>query len=197
MGAIFWSRTGHWGVVDWAVTSRMKEGMGTAFQLLRMAGGAETVSESLEARALEAMALQGIIFPALLGLASLSALGLAWWLFGRLSRRTAEGIGPLREFRFNDQLVWVLIVGLVVLLVGSGAMERIGTNAVVFMGGLYALRGLAVVLFMTGGVSFFGVVLLGLGFFFVAPLFLAGAFVIGLGDTWLNLRSRRGASSPS
>ncbi len=197
MGAHFWSRAGEWAVVDWAVTNRMEAGMGMALQAIRTSLGPQAVSEAMEARALEAMALQGLLFPAFLGLASLSALAFAWWLHGRLARSGEEGIGPLKEFRFNDQLVWVLIGGLMFLLVASGALERLGTNAFVFMGGLYALRGLAVVLFLTGGVSLFGGILLVMGLFFLAPLFLGGAFVIGLGDTWLNLRARRGASSPS
>jgi hypothetical protein len=91
----------------------------------------------------------------------------------------------------------VFIVGVVVLLGSSGLLERVGTNAVVFMGALYALRGAAVVLFLAGGVSFLGGFLLVLGFLLVAPVFLTGAFAIGLGDTWLDLRARLQRTSPS
>jgi hypothetical protein len=91
--------------------------------------------------------------------------------------------------------VWVFIVGLGVLLGASGSLERVGTNAVVFMGALYALRGMAVVLFITGGVSFLGAAFLVAGFLLVAPLLLAGALVIGLGDTWFDLRGRFGTAS--
>ncbi len=197
MGAHFWARSGDWAVVDWAVTDRMREVAGAALHGLRASVGPEVVSQSLEAMVLETVAFRGAVFPALLGLASLSALGLAWWLHGRLARGTSEAIGPLRDFRFNDQMVWVLILGLVVLLGAWGGLERLGTNAVVFMGGLYALRGAAVVLFLTGGVSLLGGLLLVMTLLLVAPLLLAGAFVIGLGDTWLNLRARRGVPNPS
>ncbi len=140
------------------------------------------------------IALPSLIFPAVLGLASLSALGFAWWLHKRLGRNPEEGIGPLREFRFNDQLIWVLILGILALLASSGVLERIGANAVVFMGALYALRGAAVVLFLTGGISLFGGVLLLVGFLFVAPFVILGAVFFGLGDTWFDLRARRAST---
>jgi hypothetical protein len=197
MALLFWTRPGQWAVVNWAITSRMESGMGLAIQALRASLGPDAVTPGFESRALKAMAFQGVIFPALLGLASLAALGTAWWLHLRLRKSPKEGIGPLGGFRFNDQLVWVFIAGLGFLLGTSGVPEQLGTNAVVFMGALYALRGAGVVLFLTGGPTFLGSVLLVIGFIFVAPLLLAGAFVIGLGDTWLNLRARRKAEASS
>jgi len=136
------------------------------------------------------LAFQELVFPALLGLVSLSALGFAWWLFKRVARSADPGIGPLKEFRFNDQMVWILILGIMALLLSSGAVERVGLNAVVFMGALYALRGAGVVLFVTGGFSLFGGVLLLVGFLLLAPFMVLGAMFIGLGDTWFDLRSR-------
>ena len=57
------------------------------------------------------------VFPALLALESLAALALAWATYHRLSRaRLGAPLRPLREFRFNDQLVWGLIVGLTIVL---------------------------------------------------------------------------------
>ncbi len=191
MALLFWVQPGHWAVVDWAVRSRMERGMSAALEAFRYLRP-EGLSETFEARAAEAMVLQGTIFPALLGLASLAALGLAWWLWNRLSLgEEGDRLGPLREFRFNDQLVWILILGLGVLLLGSGLLGRLGTNTVVFMGALFALRGVAVVLFLSGGVSFLGMVLFLVGLLFLAPLLVTGAFVIGLGDAWLNLRARK------
>lgn len=197
MALLFWTRPGQWAVVNWAITSRMESGMALALQALRTSMGPDAVTDTFEARAMAAMAFQGFLFPALLGLGSLAALGTAWWLYLRLRKAPEDGIGPLGGFRFNDQLVWVFIAGLGFLLGTTGLPAQLGTNAVVFMGALYALRGVGVVLFLTGGPTFFGGVLLLLGFFFVAPLLLAGAFVIGLGDTWLNLRARRSAEGSS
>ena len=57
------------------------------------------------------------VFPALLALQSLAALALAWATYHRLGRaRLGAPLEPLREFRFNDQLVWGLIVGLTIVL---------------------------------------------------------------------------------
>jgi hypothetical protein len=193
-GLLFWVRPGDWAVVDWAVRSRMEAAFAALLQVIRDNLGPEGIPEGLEAQAMGAIALPGLIFPAVLGLASLSALGFAWWLHKRLGRNPEEGIGPLREFRFNDQLIWVLILGILALLASSGVLERIGANAVVFMGALYALRGAAVVLFLTGGISFVGGVLLLVGFLFVAHFVILGAVFFGLGDTWFDLRARRAST---
>ncbi|MCJ7627394.1 MAG: DUF2232 domain-containing protein [Longimicrobiales bacterium] len=191
---LFWVRPGDWAVVDWAVRSRMDAAVAVFLQVIRENLGPEGIPEGLEAPAMWTIALPSLIFPAVLGLVSLSALGFAWWLHKRLGRNPEEGIGPLREFRFNDQLIWVLILGILALLASSGVLERIGANAVVFMGALYAQRGAAVVLFLTGGISFFGGVLLLLGFLFVAPFVILGAVFFGLGDTWFDLRARRAST---
>jgi hypothetical protein len=192
MGLFLGVRPGEWGVVDWLVKSRLEFTVSTFMQAM----GPDVFSEAFELQALEIVALQGFVFPALLGLASLSGLGLAWWLFVRLNRRHASGIGPLKEFRFNDQLVWVLILGIISLVLSSGIVARLGVNAVVFMGALYALRGAAVVLFLTGGLSLFGGFLFVIGFVLLAPFVVLGAMVIGLGDTWFDLRKRGVLSRP-
>ena len=196
MGLLFWVRPGDWAVVDWAVGSRLEFALGSLTEAIRLTMGQEKIPEAFEAWAMETVALHSLIFPALLGLASLSALGLAWWLHQRLSSTPAEGIGALREFRFNDQLIWVLVFGVVALLFSSGGIERVGTNAVVFMAGLYALRGAGVVLFLTGGLTLFGGVILLVGFLLVAPVVIMGAVSIGLGDTWFDLRARRASARP-
>jgi len=191
LAAAFWSRPGDWSVVEWAVTSRMMEGVSTALQAFRALSGRELLAPGFEESVYEAVAMQGRIFPALVGLASLSALGVAWWLWSRLARGRSDGLAPLREFRFNDQLIWVFIGGMGLALLGwSGATERLGANALVFMAALYALRGGAVVLAGTGGISFLGVVLLILALLLLAPVLLAGAVALGVGDTWLDLRTR-------
>jgi hypothetical protein len=134
---------------------------------------------------------QAQLFPALVGLASMAGLGLAWWLYVRLALGRRGALGPLRDFRFNDHWVWLFVGGLLALILGVGELgTRAGSNAVLFMGALYALRGAAVVLFVNGGISAFGVGLLALGMMFLAPVILAGALLIGLGDTWLDIRTR-------
>jgi len=118
-------------------------------------------------------------FPALLALESLAALALAWSLYHRVSRtRIGPPLAPLREFRFNDQLVWGLIAGITALLLPTlEGVRGPGLNLVVFFGALYALRGLGVLV----------------GLALVALLSDGVAFALGLvgiGDTWLDWRSR-------
>lgn len=141
-------------------------------------------------------------FPALLALESLAALALAWATYHRLARaRIGAPLRPLREFRFNDQLVWGLIVGLtIVLLPTLASMRGVGLNLLVFFGALYAVRGLGVLsFFMTprrlaitlivGFLMLWWPVLNAiavLGFM----LFGVAALAFGLGDTWADWRSR-------
>jgi hypothetical protein len=113
-----------------------------------------------------------------------------------VSRRPGEALGPLREFRFNDQLVWVFVLGLAAFLAFPGILDRVGINAVVFMGALYALRGAAVLLFLKGGLSFLGGLFVFLGFLVMAPYMIVGAAFVGLGDTWFDIRARRASTRP-
>jgi hypothetical protein len=188
-----WSmvRPGSWGVVDWFISQRIRHGVSTALQAVRAVQGEEGVPGSLVDTVYQAADAQVTVFPAMLALASMAALGVAWWFYVRLAHGDGDGLGPAREFRFNDQLIWLLITGVLLLVLGVGeGWSRAGSNAVVFMGALYALRGAAVVLFFYGGLSILGAVVLVLSLLLIAPIVLGGAVVIGLGDTWLDLRAR-------
>jgi type IV secretory pathway VirB2 component (pilin) len=184
-----------WRSVELAVSDRMSVSLATLLDEVRKAQGGQAVPPSMVTLLNRTMqTLQGL-FPATLAIASLAALGAAWWLFRRIAAGDDQGIRPLREFRFNDHMVWLFVGGLVLLVVRwGGLLGRVGMNAVVFMGALYALRGLAVVLFVSGGLSLIGVALLVLGLFFLGPVLFAGAVIIGLGDTWLDIRSRASAA---
>ncbi len=62
-----------------------------------------------------------------------------------------------------------------------------------FMGTLYVTRGSAVLLSLAGGISTVTAVLGGLAVLLLYPLLalvLAIALVVGVGDTWLNVRAR-------
>ena len=154
-------------------------------------------------RQLKAMSQVGLsVFPALLALESLIALALAWAIYHRLSRaRLGAPLRPLRDFRFNDQLVWGLIVGLTTLFLPTLQTFRgVGKNLLVFFGALYAIRGLGVIAwFLAPGalVATFtvGFAMLWLPVIKVAAVFgflllLVAAFGLGLGDTWADWRRR-------
>jgi hypothetical protein len=141
---------------------------------------------------------QWTVFPALAALQTLATLALAWWIFARFAPhggRWAQ-LAPLREFRFSDHLVWAAVAGLLLVVLPLGdAGTRAGANALVFMGGLYALRGLGVFLHATRVSPVLVAVALGLfALTPVAQMVLVAALLVGLGDTWLDLR-RRGAQA--
>jgi hypothetical protein len=143
-----------------------------------------------------------VLYPSLLALESLIALALAWSIYHRLSRaRLGPPLGLLRDFRFNDQLVWGLIVGLTIVFLPTLSSVRIvGRNLLVFFGAIYALRGLGVLswfmapgaLAITATVGFAMLwwpvlnAIAAIGFLFLA----IAAFGLGLGDTWADWRSR-------
>lgn len=144
------------------------------------------------------------LVPAVLALESLVALALAWSLYHRLSGTPiGPALGRLRDFRFNDQLVWGVAVGAsIYLLPAFVEAKNAGLNILVFFGSLYVLRGLGILGWISKGrvgrlvfaiVGSFIVAVMfadALGFL-ISPLFpiAALAFVLGLGDTWLDWRA--------
>lgn len=136
------------------------------------------------------------LLPAFLALETLAVLTAAYALFHRLSRvRVGPVLGPLSEFRFGDQFVWGIIVGLVTTLFPSLAnLRTFGVNLLVFFGVLYALRGIGVVAwyFSPGPILLTLIVFVS---FFATPLVGALALALGLGDTWLDWRSRGRAAT--
>lgn len=185
-------RPGAWSVLDWSVAERLRQGVATALAAMTMLrGGEQPMSPSLVTTIYQAAETQAHLFPAMLALVSMAGLGVAWWLYVRLALGAGGALSPLPGFRFDDQLVWVFLAGLVALAMGPGeAWPRAGGNLVVFMGALYVLRGAAVVVFVNNGLSVLGAVVLAFGMLFLAPVILVGALFIGLGDTWLDIREK-------
>ena len=62
-----------------------------------------------------------------------------------------------------------------------------------FMAALYALRGLAVLLALAGSPGPAAILLGGLALLFLHKLAMAATVMVGLSDTWLDLRRRRSA----
>jgi hypothetical protein len=142
------------------------------------------------------------LYPSLLLLESLAALALAWGTYHRLSRtRLGAPLGLLKDFRFNDQLVWGLIAGVTIVFVPAlDFLDTTGRNLRVFFGALYALRGFGVLSWFLAPGALAAASLVGfamlwwpvlnsvavLGFLLLA----LAAFGLGLGDTWADWRSR-------
>jgi hypothetical protein len=183
-----------WPVLDFQMGERVRlfltEGLSDLLQRVEAGAVSPALVTGLYAIVDAQIQILPQVFPAMLALGTLAALAVAWWLYVRMAHGDDQGLLPLREFRFNDQLVWLFIGGLAAALLGVDAWKRAGANAVVFMSALYALRGAAVASFFGAGQSALGMVLLALGLVLVGPVMMVAALVIGLGDTWLDLRGR-------
>lgn len=128
-------------------------------------------------------------FPALLVLQSLLVLALAWAVYHRVGReRVGPPLSALREFRFDESLVWGVVLGLLCLAVPLGEAGRVlGLNLLVVFGALCALRGLGVMVwFLAPGRVM--AVLLTLFILLFWPYIMLAAAGLGLGDTWFDWR---------
>jgi hypothetical protein len=139
----------------------------------------------------ELPAVARTLFPSLAALEALAALALAWALYHRIGRaRVGPPLGRLREFRFNDHLVWGVVAGLGFVLVPGFALARaIGANLLVFFGALYTIRGAGVFLWMVspGRLASAFLVIIAVLFWNVLGVMALG---LGVGDTWLDWRAR-------
>jgi len=187
-------RAGAWSALDWAINDRAQLAIAQSVEAVELLRGGEALAPALVLSMYDLVEAQMQVFPAITGVASMAALCVVWWLYARLTRSPELGLGPLKDFRFNDQLVWLFVGGLLVLVTRAGEpIARVGANAVVFVGALCALRGATVVVFMSGGVSLIGIVAIAVALHFLpilAPVALGGALVIGLGDIYLDVRGR-------
>ena len=180
-----------WAIIEEMVANRLRDGVGTSLEAMRVLRDGAPLPETVVSAVFRVAEWQSNLFPAMLALSSLAALGVAWWLYARLVHRSGEGLGPLSELRFNDQMVWMLVLGTVLfLLQPDDPLGRAGLNLLVFSGALYAVRGAGVMVSLTRRVSAFGWVMLALAFLLLAPFLLVAALLIGLGDTWLDIRAR-------
>jgi Predicted membrane protein (DUF2232) len=134
----------------------------------------------------------GALYPALLFLASLGGLRLAWSWHHRIARHP---IGPpprpFAAFHFSDQLVWGWVIGLALCLLPLKAGWSIaGANILLVWSVLYAVRGLAV--FSAGSTRVPGPVIATLTVIamFLLPFVVGGLTLLGLADTWLDFRRR-------
>ena len=189
---LFLVNRGGWRNVDWSMTQHLRNGASDlrAFWVARLK---DERFKSEMSTALDRFAdWQSFAYPAMLAIASLSALALAWWLWRRLALKDPSPLGRVRDFRFSDHLVWVAIAGLVLVVLPFGAeLTRTGGNLLAFMGALYALRGFAVMLWMFGTPGLMGAVFGAIVFLLLYPIVMVMTMMVGLTDTWLNLRARQ------
>lgn len=189
VGGAILAMSGGWQEVEWAVGRRFHEAAG--FWTARLDAAGDPAVADMAETFRRVADLEVMLYPAMLALASLAALAVAWWGYRRLVDKDGATLAPLREFRFPDHLVWILAAGAVLLIVPLGdAATRTGANLATFMAALYVLRGTAIVLTLSSA-SGLGAFLMGVVAILLLPLVATAALVIGLSDTWLDLRSRK------
>ncbi len=184
--AVFLVRREPWHQLDWTIGQFCRQSVATfVAQANTGAQGRDFVEAMMEAAELAAR-----YYPAAVALGSVAGLGLAWWAYRRLVASDSP-LGLLRDFRFSDGLVWVLIAGLALVVAPLGDVaSRFGGNVLAFMAALYALRGLAVVVALVGAPGVLGTIVVALVALVLLPVMMTSAAVLGITDTWLDLRTR-------
>lgn len=180
--------------IDATVAQRLRASADTFVANWRTSGAFERVGGEVSETLYRAVELQAMVSPALLALASLAALAVGWWAYRRMSGSEQQPLAPLREFRFPDGLVWLLIAGIALLLLPLHELaDRFGSNLLMFMAALYALRGLAVLLVVGGAPGPLAMLIGAVLFLLLYPLVVVTTVLVGLSDTWLDIRTRRRA----
>lgn len=143
------------------------------------------------------------LFPAILVLAAVAGLALAWRLYQELaSRPIARTDGSFAGFRFGDQLVWIPVLALAVLVLPLGdrlgeiSLRVLAQNVLLVAVALYCVRGLAVFWTIARAAPRAIVLVLTLVALFLSPFAVSGLALLGLADSWLDFR-RRAAPPPT
>jgi hypothetical protein len=141
--------------------------------------------------------VMAVLFPTGLALVALAGARLTWSWYQRIARTPVlPPAKPFAEFRFNDHLVWllVLLIAPFLLPVPQSVLLFAG-NALAVVATLYVFRGAAVARtsLLRASPLFIGILLLiMLPFFYIVVIGLA---MLGIADTWLDFR-RRAAPPP-
>ncbi len=157
-----------------------------------VASSGEQVSPAMEAAWQEVKASFIRLFPSLMGTFYL----MAGVLNVMAARRVARGaiFGPeFSRWNFPDHLVWLLIAAGATALFGDGAWETAGVNALMVVGAVFAVQGLAIAHyhFERNGISlwFRAAFYLLITFYRYGLLSIA---LLGLGEVWWRLRPPEG-----
>ncbi len=157
----------------------------------------ETAQQSFQA----GISVLGRFLPGIVLLQSLAAMALAWALYQRLAREPqGEPLPPLAAFRFNDHLIWGVALSLLaIVLPWLGWARAAGGNLLLFFGGLYLVRGVAVLAAIAIAAGFTGLgasVLAVVGAALLWWLLAPAALLLGLTDTLVDWRLRLARAAP-
>jgi hypothetical protein len=192
-------------VLSWYVALRIPtsaviaEAQHGLWQLYRLVGDAAPAYRQTMTEAADAAGGFTLILPGVMVLAGMSGLLVAWrWYHIMAESPVGLPPAPFREFRFNDHLVWLLVLGLcgvVAQMAGHLHGDLWPANILVVAGGLYFTRGAAVVAAAVGRWPAPLLLVAGTAVLFLAPFALTGLFGVGVADTWLDIRRRKAAAS--
>jgi hypothetical protein len=191
----FW---GWWLGIGWQdiQSAVLREGWEMARQVARPAADSASATLSAAQPFAEALA-EGVgpmsaVFPSVMALCALAGMAVAWSWYRRIAREPRDApLGRLAEFRFSDQLVWGMVTGIALLVMPAGDAGQVaGENLVLFFGGLYVVRGLAIARSWSRQAPGLLLGLMALSLLFILPVALGGLLSLGLADTWLDFRRR-------
>lgn len=132
------------------------------------------------------------LYPGMLVLSALPGLAFAWAWYHRLaSRPVGEPAGRFSQFRFNDQLIWLVVLSAagLILPVPEG-LQQLMANLALVTGGLYVARGAAILWGSVEGLPLPLLVLCCVGVLLILPVALGACVALGLADTWVDFRRR-------
>ncbi len=202
VGGLLFALGSSWAELRWWVAHETSRSTRLISQLLWMAAqdGSSAAGE-MAALLGETIQYAADYFPAILALQLTAGLAISTAIYVRVAETPhGPGLGRLADFRFSHYFGWLAIPPLVVLLLPSLEPAQLAAlNVLIVMGALYALRGVAVVVFglhLLGAATGFIAAVVIFGAFLILPVAVAGAILLGVVDSGMDLR-RRWISPPA
>ncbi len=157
-----------------------------------LAGMSKSSLDALPARLSANVQAMGDLYPAILMITALVGGWLAWGWYHRIAIRPfGAPPRPITALRFNDHLIWGLIGSLALTLVGGpGTMTLVASNVLFVLGALYWARGLAITRYALARLPAPPLFKVAVTAFLVLPLAFGGWLLLGVADTWLDIRRR-------
>ena len=157
-----------------------------------LTGMSQGSRDALPARLSANVLAMGDLYPGILVITALVGGWLAWGWYHRIAvRPLGPPPRPISALRFNDHLVWALITALgLTLFTGPGTTALVASNLLFVLGALYWARGLAITRYAMARLPAPPLFKVAVTAFLVLPLAFGGWLLLGVADTWLDIRRR-------
>ncbi|UCG86430.1 MAG: DUF2232 domain-containing protein [Gemmatimonadota bacterium] len=196
LGGLLLALGSSWGELHWWVEYQVGYAARVASQVVWLVGNGTTSSAAQLATWIgNSVRFMADYFGGIVALQLIGGLYLATAIYHRVAHKPhGPALGKFSSFRFNEQIGWVSIVALLVVLLPKLAAFKVGAvNLLLVMGTLYAFRGVAVAAFglqLLAGGSGLIMVIAAVAALLMLPIALAGAILLGVVDSGLDLRRR-------